>query len=135
MPFDVCFELFGCCQTSFGQLVTFLRHFCPDVLTLSDTSATPPADLTSLPATASPHAPDDSDPALITAERGDLLVHGFFCRGRDAIFDIRLQDLDAQTHINKDPQKCLVASEDAKQKKYQKKCHEQRRDFVPFALR
>jgi len=63
-----------------------------------------------------------------------LLVRGFFCRGRDAIFDIRLQDLDAQTYINKDPQKCLIASEDAKKKKYQKKCHEHRHDFVPFVV-
>jgi len=75
-----------------------------------------------------------SDPALITAEPGDLLVRGLFCRGRDAIFDIRLQDLDAQTYINKDLQKCLIASEDAKKKKCQKKCFEHRRDFVPFLV-
>jgi len=63
-----------------------------------------------------------------------LLVRGFFCHGRDAIFDIRLQDLDAQTYIHKDPQKCLIASEDAKKKKCQKKCHEHHRNFVPFVV-
>jgi len=37
----------------------------------------------------------------------------------------------ASTKIHK---KCLTASEDAKKKKHQKKCFEQRRDFVPFVV-
>jgi len=61
-----------------------------------------------------------------------LLVRGFFWRSRDAIFDIQLQDLDAPTYVNNDPQKCLIASEDAKKKKHQNKCFE--RDFVPFVV-
>ena len=68
------------------------------------------------------------------SRHGDLLVRGFFCRRRDAIFDIRLQDIDARTCVNKDPQQCLIASENAKKKKCLKKCHEQRRGFVPFVV-
>jgi len=70
------------------------------------------------------------------SRHGDLLVRGFFCRRRDAIFDIRLQDIDARTCVNKDPQQCLIASENSKKLKRQclKKCGKQRRDFVPFVV-
>ena len=65
---------------------------------------------------------------------GDLMVRDFFFHSQDADFDIRIQDLVAQTHVNKDQQKCLITSENEKKTKYLSKCHEHRRAFVPFVV-
>jgi hypothetical protein len=42
--------------------------------------------------------------------------------------------LDASSYLTQDPEKCLIASENEKKRKYQQKCHEQRRTFVPFVV-
>jgi len=99
----------------------------PDVLTLSDTPPPSPVSAPAAPTTAEPRPPP-------TAERGDLLVRGFFSRSTDTIFDIRVQDLDATSYVDKDPLKCLMASEQEKKQKYHNKCHESRRTFVPFVV-
>ena len=92
--------------------------------------------------TAPPNAttPPVSSPAppapvvTTTAERGDLLVRGFFTPGTDCIFDIRIQDLDAPSYVNRASDKCLLSTEQAKKKQYLKKCQDQRRTFVPFVV-
>jgi hypothetical protein len=69
-----------------------------------------------------------------SGDRGDLLVRSFYTNSMDCIFDIRIQDLDAPSYLTQDPEKCLIASENEKKRKYQQKCHEQRRTFVPFVV-
>ena len=93
--------------------------------------------LSSTPPPSPVPAPDTTtfpEPPAPTAERGDLLVRGFFSRSTDTIFDIRVQDLDAASYVNKDPLKCLMASEQEKKQKYHNKCQEFRRTFVPFVV-
>ena len=92
-------------------------------------SSTPPP--SPVPA---PNTTTFPEPPAPTAERGDLLVRGFFSRSTDTIFDIRVQDLDAASYVNKDPLKCLMASEQEKKQKYHNKCQEFRRTFVPFVV-
>jgi len=48
--------------------------------------------------------------------------------------NIKIQDVDAATHVHTDPTKCLIASENVKKKKYQDKCKQVWRDFVPFVV-
>jgi hypothetical protein len=60
-----------------------------------------------------------------SGDRGDLLVQSFYTHSTDCIFDIHIQDLDAQSYSTQDPEKCLIASENEKKCKYQQKCHEQ----------
>jgi len=126
--FVVITDFFDSCNAA---VVKTINHCDGDGTTVSDTPATSPTTLTT------PHAAPPADasvPTAATAASGDLLVRGFFSPSQDAIFDIRIQDLNAQTCVNKDPQKCLIASENEKKKKYQKKCEEHCRAFVPFVV-
>jgi len=54
------------------------------------------------------------------AQRGDLLVHGFFTCSSDNVFDIRLKDLDAKTHVNADPLKWLCQTTNARRSWWRK---------------
>ena len=65
-------------------------------------------------------------------ERGDAGCHGFWQRGRPAIFDIRITDTQARSYRNKNPKKVLAAQEKEKKDKYLKTCHEMRKDFTPM---
>ena len=47
---------------------------------------------------------------------------------------MRVTDLDAKSHRNKDPEKVLVNQEREKKRKYLEPCLQQRRSFVPFVV-
>ena len=63
---------------------------------------------------------------------GDKGIRGFWQHGRECIFDIRITNTEARSHRNKDPTKCLAAQEKEKRNKYERACHEQRKDFTPL---
>ena len=67
-----------------------------------------------------------------TEERGDASCHGFWDRGRDTIFDVRITDTDSRSNRNKDVDKVLAKHEKEKKDKYLRKCHEERKDFTPL---
>ena len=67
-----------------------------------------------------------------TVERGDVGCHGFWQRGRYAIFDIRITDTDARSARNRDYSKVISAQEKEKKDKYLDSCLQQRKDFTPL---
>ncbi len=64
--------------------------------------------------------------------RGDIAAHGFWKRGRTAIFDIRICDTDAKSYGNTSSAKVLAQAEKEKKRKYEAACLERRRDFTPL---
>ena len=67
-----------------------------------------------------------------TEERGDIGCHGFWQRGRSAIFDIRITDTEARSARTRDFAKVLAAQEKEKKDKYLNPCLQQRKDFTPL---
>jgi hypothetical protein len=53
----------------------------------------------------------------ITVERRDVGCHGFWQRGRFAIFDVRITDTDARSARNRDFSKVIAAQEKKKKDK------------------
>jgi hypothetical protein len=49
-----------------------------------------------------------------TGKRGDASSHGFWQRGRTAIFDVRITDTQSRSYWNKDYQKVLAQQEEEK---------------------
>ena len=68
----------------------------------------------------------------ITEERGDVGCHGFWQRGRFAIFDVRITDTEARSARGRDFLKVLAAQEKEKKDKYLDSCLQQRKDFTPL---
>ena len=68
----------------------------------------------------------------ITEERGDVGCHGFWQRGRFAIFDVRITDTEARSAQGRDFLKVLAAQEKEKKDKYLDSCLQQRKDFTPL---
>ena len=77
---------------------------------------------------------DDGTPSEKPDDRGDILCHGFWRRGRTTIFDVRVTDTDARSYLNTEPQKVLANQEQAKKRKYLKPCEERRRNFTPLVF-
>ncbi len=75
-------------------------------------------------------APTDQTPP--TGERGDASAHGFWQRGRTAIFDVRITDTQSRSYRNKDYQKVLAQQEKDKKNQYLRPCLEMRKDFTPL---
>ena len=67
-----------------------------------------------------------------TEERGDVGILGFWQRGRQAIFDVRITDTRARSHRGRGFEKVLAAQEKEKKDKYLRSCLEQRKDFTPM---
>jgi len=63
-----------------------------------------------------------------------LFVRGVFSRSETVIFGIQFHDLDAQTYVNKDSEKCLIVSENEKKEKTSKKCMEQHHTLASFVV-
>ena len=59
-------------------------------------------------------------------------MHGFWQRGRPAIFDVHITDTDCRSHRHKAPDKVLADQEKEKKNKYLDACHERRKDFTPL---
>ena len=73
-----------------------------------------------------------AQPRPITEERGDASCYGFWERGRNCIFDIRITDTESRSNRNKDIDKVLARHENEKKDKYLHNCHEQRKNFTPM---
>ena len=63
---------------------------------------------------------------------GDVGIHGFWERGRQAVFDFRVTDTDCRSYRHKDPKQVLTDQEKEKKDKYVDACHELRKDFTPM---
>ena len=72
------------------------------------------------------------DEMQTTGERGDAGVHGFWQRGRQAIFDVRITDTDARSARGRDFTKILASHEKEKKDKYLQPCLQMRKDFTPL---
>ena len=81
---------------------------------------------------------EEDDPTALTdqtpptGERGDASSHGFWQRGRTAIFDVRITDTQSRSYWNKDYQKVLAQQEEEKKNYYLRPCLEMRKDFTPL---
>jgi hypothetical protein len=73
-----------------------------------------------------------SDPA--SDLRGDVSVRGFWGKGVTTIFDLQVINTDAPSNRRLSPLKCLERGEKAKKKKYNAKCLDQHRTFVPLVF-
>jgi hypothetical protein len=67
-------------------------------------------------------------------ERDDVLIHGLWQQGTDAIIDIRITDLDVKSNISRVPMKILAAHKCEKNCKYLEPCLEQCCHFSPFVV-
>ena len=120
---DVADEWRHLCGTvlSFGQVEREPRIFSRVgrlAREAGDTEVTPPT--------------GDRDEMQLTEERGDAGAHGFWQRGRMAIFDIRITDTEARSARGRDFTKVLAAQEKEKKDKYLSSCLQMRKDFTPL---
>ena len=77
-----------------------------------------------------PTAPTDQTPP--TGKCGDASAHGFWQRGRTAIFDVRITDTQSCSYRNKDYQKELAQQDNEKKNQYLRPCLEMWKDFTPL---
>ena len=81
------------------------------------------------------HVPSTSSSSdFLNADRGDLLIRGFWEGSTDTIIDVRLTNLNSKSYKNLPPKKALERQEKEKKKKYCKPCENQRRHFTPFVV-
>ena len=59
-------------------------------------------------------------------------ILGFWQRGRQTVFDVRITDTRARSHQGRGHEKVLAAQEKEKKDKYLRSCLEQRKDFTPM---
>ena len=64
--------------------------------------------------------------------RGDVSVHGFWTRQRNAIFDIRITNTDSKSYGNCSSENILERHAREKKADYEEACLEKRRDFSPL---
>jgi hypothetical protein len=76
-----------------------------------------------------PTTPTDQTPP--TGKCGDASAHGFWQRGRTAIFDVRITDNQSCSYRNKDYW-ILAQQEKEKKNQYLCPCLEMRKDFTPL---
>ena len=76
---------------------------------------------------ATPQATEE-EPDL-EADKG---IRGFYRHGRDCLFDIQITNTESRSLRNTQPLKVLKAREKRKKDKYERACHEKRKDFSPL---
>jgi hypothetical protein len=64
--------------------------------------------------------------------RGDKSIIGFWQRGRECVFDVRITDTQNRTSRNQDPLRVLEKCERKKKNKHLEACLEWRTDFCPL---
>ena len=74
----------------------------------------------------------ETETTLGDGSRGDVSAHGFWHRGRTAIFDVRITDTDAKSYGNTASAKLLERAAREKRDKYEDACLERRKDFTPL---
>ena len=62
----------------------------------------------------------------------DVSVHGFWKWGTNALFDVRIVNLDAGSYLPQTSEKALATAEKDKKDKYLQPCLERRRSFTPM---
>jgi len=74
----------------------------------------------------------------MNADRGDLLIRGFWEESIDTIIDTiidaRVTSLDSKSYKNLPPKNALERQEKEKKKKYGKPCENQRCHFTPIVV-
>ena len=66
-------------------------------------------------------------------DRGDVLVHGLWKRGEQAVLDMQVVDCDGPSWRNyMEPEKILEGCAHVKQLKYLQPCAERRHSFTPL---
>ena len=68
------------------------------------------------------------------ADRGDLMIRGFWDRSTDCIIDILICDIHQPSYLARTPVNVLKSVETSKTSKYLKNCLAQRRYFTPFVV-
>ena len=76
---------------------------------------------------ATPQATEEE--ADLEADKG---IRGFYRHGRDCLFDIQLTNTESRSLRNTRPLTVLKQREKKKKDKYEKACHEKRKDFSPL---
>jgi len=81
------------------------------------------------------HMPSASSSSeFLNADRGDILIRGFWEGSTDTIIDVRVTNLDSKSYKNLPLKKALERQEKEKKNKYCKPCENQRRHFTPFVV-
>ena len=62
----------------------------------------------------------------------DVSVHGFWKWGTNALFDVRIVNLDAGSYLPQTSEKALATAEKDKKDKYLQPCLELRCTFIPM---
>jgi len=70
----------------------------------------------------------------LEADRGDLLIRGFWDRSTDCIIDVRICDVHQPSYLVRNPVNILKSAETSKKRKYLENCLNQRRHFTPFVV-
>jgi len=78
-----------------------------------------------------PSASSSSD--FLNADRGDLLIRGFWEGSTDTIIDVHVTNLDSKSYKNLPPKKALERQEKEKKKKYCKPCEKPTSPFHTVA--
>jgi len=71
---------------------------------------------------------------FLNADRGDLLIRGFWEGSADTIIDVRMTNLDSKSYKYLPPKKALERQEKEKKKKYCKPYENQHRHLRPFVV-
>ena len=66
--------------------------------------------------------------------RGDVGARGFWKRGVESIFDVRIVDTDCKSHMKTAPNKVLARQEKQKKSKYLQHCLDARKTFTPLVF-
>ena len=64
----------------------------------------------------------------------DLAIRGVWQPQCEAIFDIRVVDIDALSYCSRSPQDVLRTAEVDKKRKYSQACHDRRASFTPVCV-
>ena len=70
----------------------------------------------------------------INADRGDLLIRGFWNRNTDCIIDGRICDVNQASYQIRKPASIIKSAKNDKKKKFLELCLMQRRYFTPFVV-
>jgi hypothetical protein len=71
-------------------------------------------------------------PRFDNENRADKGVMGFWKRGRECLFDVRITDTESRSTRNQDPARIIAKCEKEKKAKHLEACLERRKDFVPL---
>jgi hypothetical protein len=137
----LCCKVGGLVHIQHDDVADEWRHLCGCALSFGRVTRKPQiyssvSHQQRLEASSDAHSGEEDDPTASTdqtpptGERGDASAHGFWQRGRTAIFDVRITDTQSCSYRNKDYQKVLEQQE--KEKKHQYLCLEMRKDFTPL---